>query len=224
MSFLGSLTGSDVGKATMNAAKENKELLNALMGRGMGYINTGEQKSSDALNTGIARFDPYAASGAGANTMLGNALGLNGAEGNEAATEAFQAGPGFQFTLDNALKAAERGASAGGMLASGNTLAALQDRGANVANQEYGSWLDRLSGLSGQGLTAAGAQQGGDTNLANLFQNTTEQRLGLDTGVTQGILGQNNQYAQGKEAQTAAKGSFLGGLMNTGLGMLGSFF
>ena len=41
------------------------------------------------------------------------------------------------------------------MAASGNTLDAITRLGSNLANQEYGSWLDRLSGQAGQGLQAA---------------------------------------------------------------------
>lgn len=217
MGFLGSLTGSSTGKATMAAADQNKTLIKDLQGLGNNIINTGEGRSEGALNSAIGAYQPWVTSGGAANTMYGNALGLNGADGNAAATGAFQAGPGYQFAMDQGTQAALRGASAGGMLNSGNTLTALTQFGQGLANQEYGSWLDRLSGMSSQGLSAAGGQASGYGGLADLYQTGTNNRLGLESSVTQGLMGVNNQIAQAKEAQNSAKGGFLKGLIGGGL-------
>lgn len=217
MSFLGALTGSDTGKATINAANQNKGLITQLQGTGNSIINTGEQKSEGALNSAIGAYQPWVTSGTAANTMYGNALGLNGADGTAAATGAFQAGPGYQFAMDQGTQAALRGASAAGMLNSGNTLTALTNFGQGLANQEYGSWLDRLSGQSTQGLQAAGGQAAGYGAMSDLYQTGTDNRLGLESTVTQGLMGVNNQIAQGKEAQNSAKGGFLKGLVSGGV-------
>lgn len=219
MGFLSSLTGSSTGKATVSAANENKGLLNGLLTKGNEIINTGEQKSEGALNSAIGAYQPWATSGAQANTMYSNALGLNGADGNAAATGAFQEGPGYQFAMDQGSQAALRGASAAGMLNSGNTLTALTSFGQGLANQEYGSWLDRLKGSSDQGLQAASGQAAGYGGLSSLYQAGTGNRLGLESGVVQGLMGQNNQIAQGKEAQNSAQGGFLKSLLNTGFSL-----
>lgn len=217
MGFLSALTGSSTGKATMAAADQNKTLIKDLQGLGNNIINTGEGRSEGALNSAIGAYQPWVTSGGAANTMYSNALGLNGADGNATATGAFQAGPGYQFAMDQGTQAALRGASAGGMLNSGNTLTALTQFGQGLANQEYGSWLDRLSGMSSQGLSAAGGQASGYGGLADLYQKGTDNRLGLESSVTQGLMGANNQWAQGKEAQNQAKGGFLKGLVSGGL-------
>ncbi|CVI58774.1 hypothetical protein CFBP4996_19735 [Agrobacterium leguminum] len=217
MGFLSALTGSSTGKATMNAANQNKGLIKDLQTTGNTIINTGEGKSEGALNSAIDAYQPWVDSGSAANTMYGNALGLNGADGNAAATGAFQTGPGYQFALDQGTQAALRGASAAGMLNSGNTLTALTSYGQGLANQEYGGWLDRLSGMSSQGLSAAGGQASGYGALSDLYQSTAGDRLGLESSVTQGLMGVNNQWAQGKEAQNSAKGGFLKGLVSGGL-------
>jgi hypothetical protein len=217
MGFLSSLSGSKTGKATMAASDQNKDALFALRATGNNIIADGEQKSLGALNQSIDAYQPWVDSGNNARGMYDNALGLNGADGNAAATGAFQTGPGYQFALDQGNQAALRGASAAGMLNSGNTLTALSQYGQGLANQEYGGWLDRLSGVSGQGLQAAGGQAQGYGNIANLYQNSADNQLGLESGVTQGIMGANNQFAQGQEAQTAAKSSFLKGLVSGGV-------
>lgn len=216
MSFLGSLFGTDAGKATMGALNQNKGILGDFQNLGNSIINTGEQKSEGALNSAIAGYQPWVDSGKNANTMYGNALGLNGADGNAAATSAFQTGPGYQFALDQGTQAALRGASAAGMLNSGNTLTALNDYGQGQANQEYGSWLDRLNGVSGQGLQAAGGQASGYGALSDLYQAGTDNRLGLENTVAQGKMGLNNQLASVQEQQSANKGSMFGSLIGLG--------
>lgn len=204
MSFLSGLLGLDAGKATRKAAKENIQTFNNFKDRSHTAINEGQYESQAALNHAIDAYSPYAKTGQAANSMYANALGLNGAGGNTAATNAFQAGPGYQFALDQGTQAALRGASAGGMLNSGNTLTALAGFGQGLANQEYGSWLDRLQGQSAQGLQAASGQAQGYGNMSNIFQNSIDRRLGVEGAYAQGVTGQNNQLAQGHEASRAA--------------------
>jgi hypothetical protein len=78
--------------------------------------------------------------------MSANAMGLNGPEGNAAATAAFQAGPGYQFQLGQGLDAINRTANAAGMGASGNMLREAQTYGQGLANQEYNNWLKNVTG------------------------------------------------------------------------------
>jgi hypothetical protein len=53
--------------------------------------------------------------------MMLNALGLNGPQGNAAATAAFQSSPGYDFKVNQSLDALDRRAASRGMLGSGNT-------------------------------------------------------------------------------------------------------
>lgn len=213
-SFLSGMLGLDSGKATQKAAAQNLTALAGMWERGKNFINTGEAKSADYLGQAATQFQPWQQSGATANTAAMNALGLNGAAGNAAARDTFQAGPGFEWTRDNAIIGSNRAAAAAGMGASGNALIAAQDRAANVANQEWGGWLDRVLGVSQQGQQAAGQTANALTNLGGLYQNTTDQRLGLNNMFTSGLIGANNQYAQGKEAQNAGLADLGGSLGN----------
>ncbi|WJR67234.1 hypothetical protein QTA58_00220 [Neorhizobium sp. CSC1952] len=216
MGFLDSLLGLNAGDPTIKAAKKNRQVLSDLERTGFGYINSGEQKSAGALNKAIAGYNPYTAAGADAVGMYSNALGLNGADGSAAATEAFQTGPGYQFAMDQGTQAALRGASAAGMLNSGNTLTALTQYGQGLANQEYGSWLDRLSGLTDTGLSATNGQANAYGGLASLYQGTTDDRLSLASGVAQGRMGLNNQMAQGQTANNSALSGLFGNLVSGG--------
>lgn len=213
MGFLSSLTGKNTGKATMQASDQNKDALFALRATGNNIIADGEKSALGELDKAIGAYQPWVDSGNNARGMYDNALGLNGADGNAAATGAFQAGPGYQFALDQGTQAALRGASASGMLSSGNTLTALSQYGQGLANQEYGGWLDRLSGVSSQGLQAAGGQAQGYGARSGVYQDSADDQLSLESGVTQGIMGANNQWATGMEANNKARGGFLGSLL-----------
>ena len=214
MGFLSTLFG---GGAASDAVKDNRELIGNLKDGGKKIISTGEKNSANALNSAISGYSPYTKAGAGAVSMYSNALGLNGAKGNTAATNAFQTGPGYQFALDQGTQAALRGASAAGMLNSGNTLTALTGYGQGLANQEYGGWLDRLNGLSNTGLSAANGQANAYGSLANLYQGTADDRLSLLSNVTQGLMGNNQQQAQIKEQQQGGLRSLIGGGLSLGL-------
>lgn len=220
MGFLSGLMGGDVGSNTIKALGKNSDLLTGFDTTGNNIINTGERQSTGAINSGIAGYQPWLDSGKTANTMYGNALGLNGTSGNATATDAFHTSPGYDFAVDQGLTAATRKMSSLGLLSSGNTLDALQKTGQGLADQDYGSWLDRLNGVSGQGMQAAGGQQQGDTALAGVYQGGIDNRLGLENTVTQGQMGINTQKAGLQDQQDANKSSFFGKLIG-GVGSLG---
>lgn len=69
----------------------------------------------------------------------------------------FSGTPGYQFALDQGLKAVN--ASNSTMRGSGNALTALLNYGQGAASQNYGDYLTKLGGLAGQ-------EQGYDVNLA----------------------------------------------------------
>jgi hypothetical protein len=104
---------------------------------------------------------PYQA-GSGTGTGAGNYGG-------------FEASPGYQFRMDEAMKAIERSAAARGNLNSGATMDALQRRAQGVASSEFENYANRLASLAGVGQSATGAvaqagqnyaQQQGATNMA----------------------------------------------------------
>ena len=89
--------------------------------------------------------------------MYQNALGLGGEAGTAAAQGAFQAGPGYQWNVDQATGQAARAANRYGGLYSGNTNEAMGRLASNLANQEYGNWVKNLSGFQGAAQTSSGA-------------------------------------------------------------------
>jgi len=91
-------------------------------------------------------------------------LGLQGQPAADAAMAQFQQSPGYQFQMDEGQRAVESSAAAQGLLRSGATLKALQERGQQLANQDFGNYYSRLADLSKLGETAAA---GGASNAGN---------------------------------------------------------
>lgn len=152
-------------------------------------INSGADAAIGRLGEAQGLFRGAYDRGEQASGTLMDSLGLNGAEGSQRAVNTFQAGPGYQWNVDQATDAAARKASALGIAGSGNTLTALAKLGSNLANQEYGGWQDRLTGVSQQGQQAAGS-------ISNLMS----QQAGYDYGRGQSlsnVYGQNAQNVAG---------------------------
>ena len=195
------------GGAEAEAADKNRALYNQYGTTGQGYLDTGMTGSKDALNSALGAYAPLSALatkyGQGTDMYL-NSLGLNGAAGNTAATNAFQAGPGYQFQMDQGLDAINRQRAAAGMLGSGNAGIDAMTYGQGLANQAYTGWQNNLSGLNNNALTAtsgaATGQAGVDTNLANLYQQNAANQVALQGGVTSGLASANNTQAAGEAA------------------------
>jgi hypothetical protein len=111
--------GRGYSNARTDVANQFAPSLNAL---GTGFdqarsdITGAYPGAMDATRAGIAGYQPWINSGTAADTMYGNALGLNGAGGNAAATGAFQASPQYAWNRDQAIDAAARKAASLGTL------------------------------------------------------------------------------------------------------------
>lgn len=205
------------GDSAKAAAEKNRQLLQANQTAGTTTLNNGQNSAIGSLDSAAAAYSPLTSLaqkyGAGSSLYL-DSLGANGADGNARATSAFQAGPGYQYGVDQSLQGVLRNAAATGGVAGGNTLAALSDRAGNMANQEYGSWQDRLGGLISPELAAtsgaASGVAGANTNKAGVYQDTAGKIANLGTNTANGIAGQNTQ-----EANAVMAGS--GNLWNLGL-------
>jgi len=168
-----------------------------------GFLTEGRDQGNAALiagrDAGLAAYAPYAAAGQAGSAMYTNALGLNGAGGNETAVNAFQTGPGYDFAMDQGMQGLQRLNASRGRLDSGNTMIDAMTYGQGLANQEYGNWLNRLQGQQDMGVNVAG-------NMANLHAGTGAALSGNYTG-TGAALGGNAMTAGAQ-----------GGAIKTGLG------
>jgi hypothetical protein len=144
-----------------------------------GYANlAGAQDTYRAYGASAdAMYNPVLAGANAGYSAYGDAAGANGAAGQARARQNFQTGPGYGFARDEAVNAATRGAGAAGMAASGNTMDSLSRLGSNLANQEWGNYMNRLS------------------PYLNLATGIAQQRAGLQGGIGASVAGTQKDMA-----------------------------
>ena len=180
-------------------------------------LGNGVQQGVGTITSSNQAFQPFLANGTAANGMLGNALGLNGAAGNAAATSAFQHAPGYDYAVKQATDAAMAKAASLGMAASGNTLDAITRLSSNLADQDYGSWLDRLTGSSGQGMQAASAISGNNAAAGGLQANGGSVLASLLSQTGSGLSTNDKTLGTNQANLQSGLGNSLAGVQ-TGLG------
>jgi len=112
--------------------------------------------------------------------------------------EAFEASPGYQFRLDEGMKAIERAASARGLRLSGS---ALKD----AARFNQGTAADEFGAFYGRTMNDYNRQYGEAMDSRNLLASLA----GMGQQATQSQIGAGNQYAAGTSANTARMGNAL---------------
>lgn len=142
------------------------------------------------------RLRPYEQIGNDATNVLRGEV-LNG----------FQTSPGYEFARSEGQRAVDGSAAARGMTFSGSTLKAQERFGQGLANQEYGNWLNRVTGLSQTGQNAAAMSNNAATNAASMSTNALSN---LGAGNAQAIYGAGNAQAAGAVGVANA--------FNTGIG------
>ncbi len=108
------------------------------------------------------------------------ALGLGDDEQFNTGFDRFKRSSGYQNVLNETMRGVTGSAAARGLLASGSTLRALQDRSGQLAQQTYGNYLGQVLGGA---QTAFGASQGYANTIAGAGQ------VGAREGIA-GALGQ----------------------------------
>jgi len=218
MGFFDDLSGKTASDASNAAAADTyrkQQEANLRM------ILAGE-KSRDQFAQLAGSFDPFVSGGLQGQQSYLAALGLAGPEAQQAAIANFRASPGYLEGLTQGSSAITGNRAASGLLNSGGTLKSLQKFGSDYADKQFGSWLDRLSGLGGQGLQATGAQVGtAGTGLNNEFNARRTAYTGeygsagtigqgMVAGATAQAQGANNIFGAGMNLAGKALSAFGG--------------
>lgn len=182
---MGGLIG---GLFQANAAKKAAQAQAAAAAKDLAF----QKETRDLI---FARMDPFYQPGIVAQNALSYELGLGD---RPADYRGFETTPGYQFQLDEGNANINALAGAKGGLHSGATLQALQRYGQGLASQEYGTYLDRLTGVAANGQNAAGTTAGAATNAAagvsNALTNIGNARASGTVGFANGLAsGINNQ-------------------------------
>jgi hypothetical protein len=127
--------------------------------------------------------------------------------------EQFQQSPGYQFRLQEGIKALERGAAARGELLGGAQAKALTRFGQDYASNEYSNYLNQLGALASMGQSSATATGAGGLQSA-------AQRGGYLVGAGEaqasGIAARGRLLGQGVQ-------SLIGNFSSPGGGSIGGY-
>lgn len=148
----------------------------------LSYLDQQYGQGAQAFGQASDALEPVQAENMAGYGMLSNALGLGGAEGTATARDAFQAGPGYQWQVEQSTDAAQRAANKVGQLYGGNTTAAVTELGSNLANQEWGNWIKNLQPYQGAANQGAQAQSSVLANLAAMYGQQGQAGANIQTG------------------------------------------
>jgi len=142
-------------------------------------LATGYQGAQANYGNAQSMYAPYAQQGQQANSMYGNALGLNGVQAqkdfgsNYAASDPFR-----EQNADFANAGLMRQWNARGMADSGASRLAVSRASLERGSQDYGNYLNRLQGAGQQGFQATGAQAGLEQGKGDLATGYGQTRAG----------------------------------------------
>ena len=148
-----------------------------------------------------ANLKPYNTAG---QSALGVASDLSGANGPDAATAAmanFQTDPGYQFQMQQGLRAVDAGAASQGMLRSGATLKAEDTFGQGLAEQDFTNYYNRLFNLSALGETAAAGGSASAVAAGNSAQTAGTQQASIYGSAASGAAANANTLLNNKSFQ-----------------------
>jgi hypothetical protein len=110
--------------------------------------------------------DPFVDRGHISANALMALLGLGGDPSKaKEAFDTYRGSAGYNYVLDQGIEAVDQSAASRGNLHSGATMAAVQDRGRDTMQVFFDSYLNRLAGQQGVGLSAASSIAGNDTQI-----------------------------------------------------------
>ncbi len=221
MGFWDDLTGQSASDAANAAAADTYKKQQAAVGG----LNTFADTMPGQFNNIAKGYDPYVGAGNSALQRLMAGLGLGGDQ--QQFTQAYQNIPGYTAGREQGLEGASRALNAGNMGQSGRALKSLYRFGSDYEDQRSGDYLNRLAGVSGQGMQATGAQTGLQGQGLQTQAGLRQSAFGGDMN-SAGTIGQG-QVAGAQAKQSAltnlmSTGAYLGGAMLGGTGGLGKMF
>jgi hypothetical protein len=191
-------------------------------------IKSGQSAANAAIQQGVStatnQLSPWTTTGAPANADQADLLGLNGQDAANAAMAKYQQSPGYNFQMQEGLRAVDAGAAANGLLRSGADLKAEQTFGQGLANTDFGNYWNRLQQLSSGGLSAAGgiagAATGGAANIAQTDTSAANAQSSIYGNMAKGVSTGANQLMSNTAFQNYIGGG--GGGASSYAGMAGA--
>jgi hypothetical protein len=228
-------SGRTAAMLAMQNAQNTQSQIDASLKQGksdaIGALDTAQPLQIGALEQGLAagrpyfdaarddytgasaRLAPYVADGRNADSLYADSLGLNGQDGYDNTVAAYRESPGYTAAVHASTDEAQRAASAGGLLASGNMLAEVGKRTADLKDRDFGTWQGQVKGIGDRGFDATKAQTQIDTGRAGV--DTAQAGFESAGGsALSGVYGDNARTKAG--VYTGLTGMQIGALGETG--------
>lgn len=176
---------------------------------------------------------PWMTRGNAAGEQINGLLGIGGnPSASRAPFDTYRGSTGYDFGLNEGLRAMDHTAAARGGLQSGAALKAGQRYGQDYASTKFQEYLNNLQGVSGQGLTAGSAVAGVGTGYANAVganNNAAADATGnaalLGASNINSLIGQTGQslaYTLGNRPQGFSGSAYGGGSITNWANGLGN--
>ncbi|HEX2549284.1 MAG TPA: hypothetical protein VHM20_05605 [Gammaproteobacteria bacterium] len=169
-------------------------------------------------------FQPYINKGNEVDPVLKNqfnSMTTNPGNFLSSVSQGYEQSPGYQFKLNQALKAANNAAAAGGMLGSGQHQFQNEQIAEGLANQDFETWLNRVLGIFG----------GGQKGLQGISDRGFDASTGYGNDLASALMSQASFAGEGaaeqnrfNQAESNAKNESTGDLFGLGAKLLESFF
>lgn len=168
-----SLWGTFTGKTQKNA-------INSAANAAQGYYNQGRSDLGNQYSTAQGRYGSYADGGNRANALYGNYMGINGRGAQQGAFDDYVESPYADAMRQNAERSTARTFNARGMGSSGSEMNALYRRNADLYQQNFDGYLNRLGQMQGQGLQVANQQANLDMGYGNALAGIGNNQAGTE--------------------------------------------
>lgn len=193
--------------------------------------NKGLSAIADATKFGINKFQPYSQGGANAFNLQAAHAGAYGKDAAQLAMDEYLASPHQSAYNQRGADTILANQAAIGGLGGGDVRKELTDYGIVTAAQDYGNYLNRLSGLGQMGYNAAGAQAGiagsaagaGANIMSNTYNNIASGRTraaemigGNIANTTSALSNLRNQAGMNTAAGIERASGNVGNVVNQG--------
>lgn len=169
-------------------------------------------------------FAPYMNTGASAAGTLSNIYGFNGSGGAAGSGpggpssgmnwDAYINTPDYQFTQQQGVRALDMSAASKHLLNSGGEARDVMNYGSGLASQQFGSTIQRLMAMMGQGSQAAGQFGQG----VNSYGSNAAAFGGVNNGTGQNISANNQSMGNAQAAGVMGQANPFVNALNTGPG------
>ncbi len=196
-----------------NAANSQIAGINQGYGQLSDQFGLGRQAATSNFTSALQPFQQNFNQAQQGTQQYGNALGLNGAAGNQQALQGFQNNPGYQFQLQQGLGAVQAEQQRMGQGQSGNQMLALQNYGQGLANQSWQQYLQNLQPYLGAQQSAAQGIGAVNTGLGSALMGSYTNQGNAAYGAA---ASKGNAQATADMAPYQASGNFWGTLLGAG--------